>query len=495
MAELAKTVFIIIGIGLTVFYFAKKAFAEHIPDDDYKKWIWAWVLITVAAFFSGKFPLYMLASIAIMFYFSRKIENRIAYFLILFFAFPPYQVLTPVIYISHWRVLSLVVLLPMLFSKKWRKNTPSLGKPLGDKLLIIMLILMFVLNLRGTTPGDSIRTSVTFFIDWFLPYFVISRCIKDFEAFKTALIALTIACSISATIALFEYLTVWLLYQPLPYLLNFESLTGSYLGRDGQLRALASMGHSLTLGLVLMVMIGLNLPLSSLIDNKWLKRGFFTNLLTGLYATVSRGPWGATLIVMFVYTITGRKAITRTILFLFAFGCAILILPSIPGGQRIINMMPGIGKSEQFNVQYREQLIPKSIQILKRSPLFGVFDAREEPEMEDMKQGEGIVDIVNSYLNIALSYGLVGLTIFLWIFLWSIYRIMKAMKYIRNKESLRYKLGQSQSAIYVGLMVMLSSISFVDVVGSFVFVLLGISASYSRIMMDEFKARISRQAV
>ena len=494
MADLAKTVFIILAIGFTVFHFAKKAFAEHIPEGDFKKWLWAWLLITSAAFFTGNFPAYMLISVVIMYYFSRKIDNRIAYFLILYFAFPPYQVLTPVIYVSHWRILSLVILLPMFFSKKWRRNTPSLGKPLGDKLIILMLILMFILNLRGTTPGDSIRTSVTFFIDWLLPYFVVSRCIKDFDELKTALIALTIGCTIAACIALFEYLTVWLLYQPLPFLLNFDSLTGSYLGRAGQLRALASMGHSLTLGLVLLVMIGINIPLSSLVQSKWLKRGYLASLFAGLYSTVSRGPWGATGIVILVYTITGRKAMSRTVLLLASFALAIFILPSIPGGQRIINMMPFIGQSEQFNVEYREQLIPKSIQILKRSPLFGVFDAREEPEMEDMKQGEGIVDIVNSYLNIALSYGLVGLTIFLWIFVWTIYQIIRAMKYIRDRESLRYKLGQSLRAIYVGLLVMLSSISFVDVVGSFVFLLLGLSASYSRIMMDEFRERLLNQS-
>ena len=37
--------------------------------------------------------------------------------------------------------------------------------------------------------------------------------------------------------------------------------------------------------------------------------------------------------------------------------------------------------------------------------------------METMRQGEGIIDIVNSYLQVALETGLVGLGFFLLIFI------------------------------------------------------------------------------
>ena len=33
--------------------------------------------------------------------------------------------------------------------------------------------------------------------------------------------------------------------------------------------------------------------------------------------------------------------------------------------------------------------------------------------MEDLRQGEGIIDLVNTYLGVALSYGVIGLFFFL----------------------------------------------------------------------------------
>ncbi len=493
MPEHFQVAAIILVIGMFVFYISRKAFEPILEDGEFLLWRNTWVFITLMSFFSGSFAVFMWGSALMLFYVARKTEDRFAFFLALLFASPEYQVYTSFIYMSYPRMISLAIFLPMLFSKNWRKGTPPLGGTLADKLLIVILILMFFLNMRGTTPGDAFRTSVTYFIDWLLPFYIASRAIKDFRQLKTALAALTIGFSIASLVGFFEYAKKWLLYQPIPSVLNFEAEYSPYLSRGDDLRASASLTHPLSLGLVLMVGFGIYLFLSTTIENKKIRLGYYIVLALGLFSTVSRGPWGATAFLVLAFTLTGKKVARKLILLVLIGLTSLAVLPSIPGGQKILNLMPFIGQSEQFNVAYRQQLIPKSIEILNRSPLFGVYDARLEPEMSDMKQGEGIVDIVNSYLNIALGYGYVGLTLYLWFFILVIYRVRKSMQYIKDKNSAEYLCGRSLLASNLGLLVMLSSISFVGIITNFTFVLAGISFSYSRIIMNEARNRKAQQ--
>lgn len=481
---LPKTVFLILAIGFIVFYFAKKAFEPYIDDEQYKEWQRVWLIINGVSFFTGNLILFFIIAASTVYHYSKKIDNRAAYFLALSLAFPHFETATPIFSISFPRILSLVILLPMLFKKDWRKNTPSIGKPLGEKLLVFLMVLMFFLHMRGTTIGDSFRTSAALFVDWFLPYFVISR-IQSFNQLRTALIALTVSCTIISIFAVIEYAISTVVYYELVFKMNITHGAPAITIRDGHVRAVTTTIHSLVLGMIFLEVIGINLALSSLIQQPWLRRGYFISLLLGLFSTLSRGPWSSTIITALVYTISGRKAVSKTILLVMTFFLAIMVLPSIPGGNKILNMVPFIGKSEQFNVAYRQELIPKSIEIVKRNPFFGVVDPNAEPEMEDMVQGEGIVDIVNTYLNIVLNYGLVGLTIFIWLFLWSIFIVLRSLKYIKDKRSLRYNLGRAFCSTYIGLMAALSSISFMNSVGTFVFIFLGFGVAYSRIILNE----------
>lgn len=66
--------------------------------------------------------------------------------------------------------------------------------------------------------------------------------------------------------------------------------------------------------------------------------------------------------------------------------------------------------------------------MIQRNPLFGSFDFRNTPEMQSMIQGEGIIDIVNTYINLALRVGLVGLTLFVGFFVSILFGLRKALR-------------------------------------------------------------------
>jgi O-antigen ligase len=166
-------------------------------------------------------------------------------------------------------------------------------------------------------------------------------------------------------------------------------------------------------------------------------------------------------------------------------------LPVIPGGEKIINMLPFVGNVDKFNVDYREVLFDKALLIVQREPLLGVPEPSNEPEMEDMKQGEGIVDIVNSYLNIVLGYGVPGLLLYVGFFLLAIYHVYKSRMKIRDKNSDEYLCGTALIATMVAVLLAIFSVSSIGVIPTVIFTLAGIMFSYARIVNHTYKRKAS----
>jgi len=84
-----------------------------------------------------------------------------------------------------------------------------------------------------------------------------------------------------------------------------------------------------------------------------------------------------------------------------------------------------------------------------------------------MIQGEGIIDIVNTYINLALRVGLVGLGLFVAFFAVVLRGIRRAMLTFPDKDDERRQLGRVLLATLIGILVIIftvSSITFIPVV-------------------------------
>lgn len=84
-----------------------------------------------------------------------------------------------------------------------------------------------------------------------------------------------------------------------------------------------------------------------------------------------------------------------------------------------------------------------------------------------MIQGEGIIDIVNSYLIILLRYGYLGLSTFMAFFAFTLLGIYRAMRSLSDKTSEEHMLGRVLLSTLVGILttiVTVSSISYIPIV-------------------------------
>jgi O-antigen ligase len=489
MPEYLRALVVILFIASLTFVFAKKALSPAILTEHFRRWRNAWFAITLIAFLSHNFWIYIVASGLFMAFIARRESNKFALFFALLFTVPSIGsgitglgAINYFFEINHLRLLSLIILFPAFISLLTSHNNLKLGKNLPDKLILAYLILTISLEIRGTTVTDSLRQALYAFTDIFLPYYVCSRALKQFDHLKEALGGFVLASFLVAAIAIFEFAKGWLLYSSLPNVWEIHHAMGNYLMRGNSLRALASLGQPIVLGYVLVVALGFYLFLVKLIQGKTIQRLGFALLAMGLVATLSRGPWVGALVLLATFTATGPYAVKRLVILGIVAIAAIPLISVMPGGGKIINLLPIVGNAERSNIDYREKLLDNSIVVIKRNPLFGSVNYLETPEMQEMIQGEGIVDIVNTYLQVSLNYGLVGLSLFAGFFLVVLSGIYKSRKMISDKASELYLLGRSLTATIIAVLVIIFTVSSIVTIPIIYWSLAGMGVAYIHIV-------------
>ena len=190
-----------------------------------------------------------------------------------------------------------------------------------------------------------------------------------------------------------------------------------YLFRDGLLRAAATSIEPIAFGFVFMTTIGAILAANRLVSNRSALIAVVGLVAVAMVVSLSRGPWLGTAVLLVVFASITTKGVVNLAKLAIVMGSIGAILLATPLGDRIVRFLPFVGSVDTSNEEYRSRLIDATLVIVSRNPLFGSLTYRNEPEMAQMIQGQGIIDIVNTYAALALDFGLVGLSIFLAIFL------------------------------------------------------------------------------
>ena len=98
--------------------------------------------------------------------------------------------------------------------------------------------------------------------------------------------------------------------------------------------------------------------------------------------------------------------------------------------------------------------------------------------MQQLIQGEGIIDLVNTYVGIGLTNGLVGVSLFAGTFLVIVVGILKTMRIHGDKNSESYLLGQVLVAVIVGIMATIFTTSSISIIPTVYWSVLGLGVGY-----------------
>jgi O-antigen ligase len=131
------------------------------------------------------------------------------------------------------------------------------------------------------------------------------------------------------------------------------------------------------------------------------------------------------------------------------------------------------------NVIYREHLAQRSLELIRQHPFFG--DQLALQKMQNLRQGMGIIDLVNTYTTIAVLYGLVGLSLFMTFIIVALYRALSVVKRLQQPDPDFALLGTSLIACIVGTLVMIAGTSFIFAYEKMFYVLAGLAAAYIRL--------------
>jgi O-antigen ligase len=184
----------------------------------------------------------------------------------------------------------------------------------------------------------------------------------------------------------------------------------------------------------------------------------------------------------FVFFATGPLAASRLVKgALLGLAAALLIMIS-PLGDQILDLLPIMGRSADASIVYRQRLAERGWEIVLAHPIFG--DQFPWPEMEDLRQGEGIIDLVNSYLGVALAYGFSGLFCFLSFILLGLTRVYARTRELANSDPDLSLFGGSLIACIVATLVMIDSMSFNLGCEKMFYVLAGLATAYARMTIS-----------
>jgi O-antigen ligase len=489
MPEHLRALIVILAFATTIFAFTHRPALSITEAGNITRRRNLWFALTLSAFFSHNFWVYTLIAIPLLIHANRHETNSPSLFFFILFALPAAPINIPgmglvnfLFDLSHARILALFILLPAFFSLRKVGDNPSFGRTGPDKALTFYLLLTVILSLRDTSLTDTLRQAFYLFIDIFLPYIVISRSLKNLQAFRDALLSLVLAIMVLAPIAVFESSRHWLLYQSLVGTLELREGAQSYLERNGMLRAIASAGQAIPLGYLMVVGIGFYLFLQRSIQRNSIRRLGMVLLAAGLIAPLSRGPWVGAAVLLVVFIATGRYAARRLISLALA---AMLVLPLVsmlPGGEKVINLLPFIGSTEKSNIDYREKLITNSVTVIKRNPWFGSINYLDTPEMQSLRQGQNIIDIVNTYISVALEKGFVGLGLFVSFFFLTLLGIYRAMSSIPDRDSEEHLLGRVLLATLLAILIIIFTVSSITVIPIVYWSVAGLGVAYAQMI-------------
>ena len=494
MPENFRELIVILALATAVFAFAHRSACSITEARDFTRRRNLWFILTLAAFLAPNFWVYTAIAIPLLIHANRRETNPPSLFFFILFVLPMAAIQIPGIgfisnlfELSHARLLALFILLPAFFSMRRHRDTPAFVRTWPDKALTAYLLLTIVLYLRETSVTGTLRQAFYIFTDVFLPYYVISRSLKTLQAFRDTLLSLVLAIMVLALIGVFETSWHWLLYRELQGTLGLAgiSISGGYTTRDGMVRALASTGQPIALGYLMTVGIGLYLFLQHSIQRNFIRRLGMILLAAGLVAPLSRGPWVGAVVLVTVFISTGRYAARRLMSMALLVLLIFPLISLLPGGERIINLLPFIGSTEKETIVYRENLITNSMIVIQRNPWFGSVNYLETSEMEAMRQGQGIIDIVNTYLVVALEKGFVGLGLFVGFFAMTLLGIYRAMCSIPDRDSEEHLLGRVLLATLLSILVIIFTVTSITVIPIVYWSVAGLGVAYAQMVRKQ----------
>lgn len=279
-----------------------------------------------------------------------------------------------------------------------------------EDMLAIVVIAVFTLATTGFDGfTGTLRNLATTALGWIAPYCLFRRNVRTAEEVQRLIACLAVAALSIAVIALYESRVGFAVFDAINSRLSTTATTAAGMLRRGTaIRAPATFVHPLMLAYFLLIAIVAMLCSRSQFKNRDVWLGMIVLMFLAAKTPQSRGLVLSLVPTLMVLLVTHRR-----------FGMAAGLLAGAGIGGGILYALKRDSANFLFQANgygqyydYRELLLHRGVEEGLKHPIFGQRMAGVMVSLHDLVQGEHIIDLVNTYLNIFLVSGFVGLLAF-----------------------------------------------------------------------------------
>jgi hypothetical protein len=300
--------------------------------------------------------------------------------------------------------------------------------------------------------------------------------------------AFALGMLVLAPVAVAETAKGWLLYTDLQSYWGTPEIAG-VLRRGGTVRAQATSGQPIVLGFAMAIAIGFWLYLRTHVASiKWRALAMLT-LAAGLIAPFARGPWLGAVTIVIVFLALGPNRAGRIVKTVVPLAVVGLLVLASPYGDQIVDRLPFIGTLDAGAISYREDLAATSWQIIKQNPWFGTPGFITQ--METLRQGQGIIDLVNAYAGLGLANGLVDVAFFFGLFMLIAVRCLRDIRSVRFSDPGLSLMGASLVASIAGALLMLATVNLYLSVSYLTWALSGLALGYAGLVRRQHESTMA----
>lgn len=482
MLQNLKALVVVLGLAITIFMLAKPLCLRFMAADDFSRRRNLWLVLTVAAFVSPSFWLYVLFATPVLVWAGARDSNPLALYFIAWYVIPPGGVEIPAVVINrlfdldNFRLLSLVLLIPVAV-RQFVNRQRGVGNPfrVADTFILLYGLLQLVMLVPYESLTNTMRRALLYGLDALLVYYVFSRQSVDCRRAVEALAAMCLGIAVMAAVGLFEFSRHWLLYQGINDIWGNPNVF-AFLMRGEDLRAQASAGHAIVLGYLSAMALGFWLFLQLQLPSLAVRLTVIGLFWAGLISAISRAPWlVAVAIYLSFYLLApgkGSKMLWRLGL-ISLVGAVVLVSPY---GAGIVDRLPFVGTVDEDTVEYRSRLATVSWRLIQDNPFFG--SPFVLAQLEELRQGQGIIDLMNTYTTVAMFYGGVGLALFLGVFIPPLLGCLREVFRLRVSDPELSTYGACLAAGMLGTLLMMATGSFGNGLAIMYWALSGLASGY-----------------
>ncbi|WP_256619327.1 O-antigen ligase family protein [Parvularcula maris] len=437
----------------------------------------AFGVLSVAFFLSPHPLIFFFGVVLTMLFYTRKTNFAVVFFIIILsvpgkdISFLQLPGINYVFDLSTLTILGFAGLWTAATNKQKDRTFTLTGK-----LLLAMLFFYAISVTNRTSLTNDLRAMLTQYVIIAGAFFGVASAIDTRDKLMNVIHTILAMAMVLAGVAIIGQLVGWNFYSG-----RARELLGLLIrtkSRGALLRMTSTFGQAyISFGIILASLLYFALPLIAKLRGTIAKSVVIISLVVGFLMSGSRTPFLAAAIGFGTLTLMGRNAMSRA----FAGGVvgiiALLLLQLTPFGAGLLSYLPLVG--ERGTDDYRVRLFERGMDIIWDAPLFG--DHLYRNKLEDLRQGEGIIDMVNTYLSKALEHGIPYTVLFVSILAVPTIRTATTLPKLRAVDAELAFIGAS---IVAGISVLMIGFTATSMSAHFEVIIMGLSGlavAYNRI--------------